>query len=84
MAYLQALLENLFGAFEFPDSAENPYVMLCVMRVIEFVGPGIQPVAHVCLQVKILSQILSQNIFCFADFGEKASRSVSKSSRTCV
>ena len=50
--HLHVLLENLFGAFEFPDSAENPYLMKCVMRVVECTGPHIRPVAQVCLQVR--------------------------------
>ena len=37
-SWLQTLLERLFGAFAFPDSAENEYVMKAIMRVISFVG----------------------------------------------
>lgn len=39
---LQSLLENLFAAFSITDSAENEYVMKCVMRVISFVGPQVR------------------------------------------
>jgi exportin-2 (importin alpha re-exporter) len=35
---LQPLLEKLFGAFKFPESGENEYLMRAVMRVIAFVG----------------------------------------------
>ena len=35
---LQPLLEKLFGAFKFPESGENEYLMRAVMRVITFVG----------------------------------------------
>ena len=46
---LEQLLSNLFAAFEKPDSATNEYVMMCVMRVISFVGPQIIPVADICM-----------------------------------
>lgn len=48
--FLQPLLENLFAAFELPDSLENPYIMKCVMRSIEFLGPEIQSIAQACLE----------------------------------
>eukprot|EP00210_Caulerpa_lentillifera_P007259 g6945.t1 len=48
--FLQPLLENLFAAFEFPDSLENAYIMKCVMRSVELLGPEIQSVAQACLQ----------------------------------
>lgn len=38
---LQPLLAALFTAFGKPDSAENEYVMRCIMRVIGFVGPEV-------------------------------------------
>ena len=38
---LQPLLAALFTAFDKPDSAENEYVMRCIMRVIGFVGPEV-------------------------------------------
>lgn len=38
---LEPLLAALFTAFSKPDSAENEYVMRCVMRVISFVGPEV-------------------------------------------
>ncbi|PSC72253.1 Exportin-2 [Micractinium conductrix] len=47
---LQPLLEKLFGAFKFPESGENEYLMQAVMRVIAFVGKQIAPVAPACLQ----------------------------------
>lgn len=50
--YLQQLLEKLFAAFSLPESSENPYVMQCIMRVIQFVGSGIGPATGVCLQVQ--------------------------------
>lgn len=40
---LQPLLAALFTAFDKPDSAENEYVMRCIMRVIGFVGPEVTP-----------------------------------------
>ncbi|KAG1661631.1 hypothetical protein FOA52_002861 [Chlamydomonas sp. UWO 241] len=53
---LQPLLESLFAGFKLPESAENEYLMKCVMRVIGFVGPAITPVAPTCLQA--LAQML--------------------------
>ena len=41
-AQLEPLLKSLFGAFQQPDSAENEYVMKCVMRLIIFVGPQVR------------------------------------------
>ncbi len=38
---LEPLLSALFSAFNKPDSAENEYVMRCIMRVIDFVGPEV-------------------------------------------
>lgn len=38
---LQPLLAALFIVFDKPDSAENEYVMRCIMRVIGFVGPEV-------------------------------------------
>lgn len=38
---LEPLLAALFTAFSKPDSAENEYVMRCVMRVVSFVGPEV-------------------------------------------
>lgn len=38
---LQPLLAALFTAFDKTDSAENEYVMRCIMRVIGFVGPEV-------------------------------------------
>lgn len=38
---LEPLLSALFSAFSRPDSAENEYVMRCIMRVIGFVGPEV-------------------------------------------
>ena len=38
---LEPLLSALFSAFNKPDSAENEYVMRCIMRVIGFVGPEV-------------------------------------------
>ena len=39
---LEPLLSALFSAFLKPDSAENEYVMRCIMRVIDFVGPEVR------------------------------------------
>ena len=44
------LLTNLFQAFTLGDSAENEYLMKCVMRVIAFSGADVKPVATICLQ----------------------------------
>ena len=41
-AHLSPLFENLFLAFQKPESGENEYLMKCVMRVITFVGPEVQ------------------------------------------
>ena len=38
---LEPLLQKLFAAFSIADSAENEYVMKCVMRVVGFVGPKV-------------------------------------------
>jgi len=46
----QPIYTNLFQAFSVPDSAENEYVMKCVMRVIAFSGVDVRPVATICLQ----------------------------------
>lgn len=46
----QQLYTNMFQAFTMPDSAENEYVMKCVMRVIAFSGADVKPVATICLQ----------------------------------
>ncbi|KAK9124718.1 hypothetical protein Sjap_014320 [Stephania japonica] len=32
--FLEMLMNNLFNAFKFPESEENPYVMKCIMRVL--------------------------------------------------
>ena len=42
-AHLSPLFENLFLAFQKPESAENEYLMKCVMRVITFVGTDVRP-----------------------------------------
>lgn len=42
-AQLEPLLKGLFGAFQQPESAENEYIMKCVMRLITFVGPQVTP-----------------------------------------
>ena len=42
---LQQLLSALFAAFHKADSAENEYVMRCIMRVIGFVGPEVSRLA---------------------------------------
>jgi len=55
---LEPLLQGLFGAFQQPESAENEYVMKCVMRLITFVGPQIAPVAPTAL--KLLADMLLQ------------------------
>lgn len=46
---LEPLLSALFAAFSKPDSAENEYVMRCIMRVIDFVGPEIAPAIPSCV-----------------------------------
>ncbi|KAA6426654.1 MAG: cellular apoptosis susceptibility chromosome segregation 1 [Trebouxia sp. A1-2] len=46
---LEPLLQALFSAFLKPDSAENEYVMRCIMRVIDFVGPEIAPAIPSCV-----------------------------------
>lgn len=46
---LEPLLSALFSAFLKPDSAENEYVMRCIMRVIDFVGPEIAPAIPSCV-----------------------------------
>ena len=46
----QQLYTNMFHAFTIPDSAENEYVMKCVMRVVAFSGADVKPVATICLQ----------------------------------
>ena len=35
--HAQPLLQNLFGGFKLPESAENEYLMKAVMRVIGWV-----------------------------------------------
>lgn len=35
----------------YTHSGENEYLMRCVMRLIGHLGPGIAPVAPICLQV---------------------------------
>jgi hypothetical protein len=45
------MLGALFAAFKHPDSSENEYLMKAVMRLISFLGPGMSPVAPMCLQV---------------------------------
>ena len=37
-SHLSPMFENLFLAFQKPESGENEYLMKCVMRVITFVG----------------------------------------------
>lgn len=46
---LQQVLGNLFGSLEQPDSAENEYVMKCIVRVVTFMGPGMKPYAPTAL-----------------------------------
>lgn len=41
-SHLSPLFENLFLAFQQPESGENEYLMKCVMRVITFVGPEVR------------------------------------------
>ena len=48
--FIQQLYTNMFQAFNVPDSAENEYVMKCVMRIIAFSGADVKPVATICLQ----------------------------------
>jgi len=36
------MFENLFLAFQKPESGENEYLMKCVMRVITFVGQEVR------------------------------------------
>ena len=49
--YAEQMLSALFAAFKHPDSSENEYLMKAVMRLISFLGPGMSPVAPMCLQV---------------------------------
>ena len=37
-SHLSPMFENLFLAFQKPESGENEYLMKCVMRMITFVG----------------------------------------------
>ena len=37
-SHLSPMFENLFLAFQKPESRENEYLMKCVMRMITFVG----------------------------------------------
>ena len=49
-AHLLPLFENLFLAFQKPESGENEYIMKCVVRVITFVGPEVQHLSiHLCM-----------------------------------
>ena len=85
MPHLQPLLENLFGAFKFPDSSENPYLMKCVMRVIEFIGADILPVAQICLQVGTDVTPQAKKLReCAADIGSEVTGSVSESTGACI
>ena len=48
-AHLSPLFENLFLAFQKPESAENEYLMKCVMRVITFVGTNVCLSCALCI-----------------------------------
>ena len=50
------LLTNLFQAFTLGDSAENEYLMKCVMRVVSFMGVEIKPFATQC-QAQIVNML---------------------------
>ena len=41
-SHLSPMFENLFLAFQKPESGENEYLMKCVMRVITFVGQEVR------------------------------------------
>ena len=56
---LQPLLAALFTAFDKPDSAENEYIMRCIMRVIGFVGPEVILIKLPLYRVLILGHLLS-------------------------
>ena len=45
------------GAFTLGDSAENEYLMKCVMRVIAFMGAEIKPFATQC-QAQIVGMLV--------------------------
>jgi hypothetical protein len=47
--HLQELLKLLFEALGKEESTENEHLVKCVMRVINFVGPQIVPIADQCL-----------------------------------
>jgi hypothetical protein len=51
------LLPRNAGAFTLGDSAENEYLMKCVMRVIAFMGPEIKPFATQC-QAQIVGMLV--------------------------
>ena len=53
-AHLSPLFENLFLAFQKPESAENEYLMKCVMRVITFVGTDVRPSYPLCIAASTL------------------------------
>ena len=54
-AHLSPLFENLFLAFQKPESAENEYLMKCVMRVITFVGTDVRPSYPLCIAASTVS-----------------------------
>jgi exportin-2 (importin alpha re-exporter) len=47
--HLQQLMKLIFESLGKVDSTENEYLVKCVMRVINFVGPQIVPIADQCL-----------------------------------
>ncbi|KAF9616409.1 hypothetical protein IFM89_029663 [Coptis chinensis] len=55
--FLLMLMTNLFNAFKFPESEENPYVMKCIMRVVG-VADVSGDVAGAC--ITSLTSILSE------------------------
>ncbi len=59
---LEPLLQALFSAFLKPDSAENEYVMRCIMRVIDFVGPEVSSMITTTSVGLELSCVASQQI----------------------
>lgn len=56
---LEPLLSALFSAFLKPDSAENEYVMRCIMRVIDFVGPEVSSMLFAFVTLLRLSHSIS-------------------------
>jgi exportin-2 (importin alpha re-exporter) len=55
--HISQLLQSLFAALSKPDSTENEYLMRCIMRVINFVGPDIASVAGACLDWCVFPEI---------------------------